>query len=404
LATCLTYILVPSSIGWAQSVVAWSGLPAGPHPVGYELQYLIDSTRTTLPDTLTARRQTDPRVIPVRIWYPAVKSAAPLPFDSIIAVGPSGPAVAAPLLARTLAIHAYAARKYAGASGTEVLPSDTSGLIALALRTPTAARRGRPDGRKYPVMVFAGGTAHSVDENVGLWEYLASFGYVVAAFPSVAADRDTAEAYLPADAVGLETMARDLELVLSEVRRRPDADPRPAGAMGFSFGGAAALIAAGRRSDIGAVVGLDPSFIAGRHLATMRSSPLFDLRRVTVPLLEFHRADTTVNLTLVRELSRSSRTSIEITGLDHVDFNSYVLLYAPLLARRRPLASRDSVLAIKAATYRSMAQTLRGFLDATLRQRSLSETERRGLDGGGPFWVGVPRELLRVHRWERLVR
>jgi dienelactone hydrolase len=120
-------------------------------------------------------------------------------------------------------------------------------------------------------VVFAGGAFHSVDENVVLWEYLASHGYVVAGFPSVG----IGSANLLANAPGLETTARDVEAVIAYLHRVPFADRTRLGAVGFSIGGAAALVVAARSAWIDAVAGLDPSFIAARHLCRiMRSSAM----------------------------------------------------------------------------------------------------------------------------------
>jgi dienelactone hydrolase len=255
-------------------------------------------------------------------------------------------------------------------------------------------------GGARPLIIFAGGTAHSTDENVALWEVLASHGYVVAALPTVAVGANAEGAYLPDDALGLETVTRDIEAVLAYARRRPDVDPVRVAVVGFSFGGAAGVAAAARHAGIRAVVGLDASFIAARHLPMIRSAPLFDVRRLAVPLLEFHRADSaTVDLSLVEAARGRARFSIELSGLDHVDFNSYILLYGPLLPRgTRPV--RDSALFVKAATYRAMVETTRLFLDDALGRVPVdSSALAAALRGEGAVWADVPRATIRARRW-----
>jgi dienelactone hydrolase len=173
-------------------------------------------------------------------------------------------------------------------------------------------------------------------------------------------------------------------------------------AVGFSFGGAAAIALAARNARIRAVIGFDPSFIAGRHLPMLRAHPLFDTRRIDVPVLEFHRADTaTVDLSLLEGTSRSARTSIEIAGLDHVDFNSYSLLYSPLLRAGSVRPARDSALTFKSDAYRAMVQTALVFLDGALGARATAVTESgaSALRGTGPIWAHVPASTLRVRGW-----
>ena len=58
----------------APANATWSGIAPGPFAVGYRALSLHDSTRTLLPDTLAAKGP-EPRVIPVRLWYPGVANA-----------------------------------------------------------------------------------------------------------------------------------------------------------------------------------------------------------------------------------------------------------------------------------------------------------------------------------------
>jgi dienelactone hydrolase len=389
---------------------AWSGLSHGPNTPGYRLLYIADSTRTPVPDTAapSPRTAAAARVIPVRLWYPGRVTTATTraTMVDVVASRPSGwrgplPPVAAPLEERTRQLNAYASQKYARAGNTTLIAADTVGVVTRALATPTSSYRDLAHAAgARPLVIFAGGTAHSTDENVGLWEVLASHGYVVAALPMVAVEENAEGAYLPADAPGLETLTRDIETVLAHFQNRPYVDPSRIAVVGFSFGGAAGLTAAMRHRGIRAVVGLDASFIARRFMPIIRATPLFDARRFAVPLLEFHRADSsTVDLSLVEDARRSWRHSIELSGLDHVDFNSYVLLYGPLL-RRGTYPARDSALVAKAATYRAMVETTRLFLDDALGRAPVdSAALAAALRGEGPVWTGVPRATIRARRW-----
>jgi dienelactone hydrolase len=407
LGTCIVAPLAPVS-----SAQALAQRPARPDSartasatqrfaVGYRLAYVFDSSRTLAPDTTgpvpstASRANAGPRVLPLRIFYPSplAPTRSAMRYGEYVDVRPDDgrpvPAVADSLRARTVGLLDFVAGRYSRTGRLPVVASDTVGLVSRLLATPTQVSRGAPHAPgRFPVMVFAGGAYHSVDENVGLWEQLASRGWIVAAFPSVGIDGSD----LPDDDAGLETMTRDVETVIAHLGREPNVDLARVAAAGFSFGGAAALEAASRNRRIGAVVGLDPSFIARRHTDRVRRAPLFAPARVAVPLLELHRADTTVDLGVVESLTRSARWSVEFTGIDHVDFNSYSTLLQPLLVRRSgPMyAMRDSAVAAKVAAYRGMVESIIDFLGTFVARPGDRQAFEAAIAGNGSRWRAVP--------------
>ena len=103
---------------------------------------------------------------------------------------------------------------------------------------------------------------------------------------------------------------------------------------------------------------------------------------------------------LLLSATRSARISIELTGLDHIDSNSYVLLYGPLLQARFRRPARDSAIARKAAIYRAMVETSRWFLTMALDSAApVGEDGRRALEAKGPVWDRVPGDTSRVRSW-----
>jgi hypothetical protein len=385
LAACVLCgrVLPAAAQGTPSMLHNWSGLPLGPYRVGYRILYLSDPSRTVLPDTITRTDRQTQRTLGVRMWYPTSARGSTVTFSEVVDTARRTPWIAHPLAERTMSLEHYAARKYASAGSPHWVAADTADMVRLALNTPTSSiANAAPLAGRHPLVVFAGGTYHSTDENVGLWEYLASRGYVIAVIPTTATEFEPTAAYLPDDALGLETLTRDLEFITSVMVRRSEVDSTRIVASGFSFGGAAALYAAARNERYIAVVGLDPSFIAAKHRTTIQNAPLFDPRRVHASVLEFHRADTTVDLTIERSAVNSDRTSYELRGLDHVDFNSYVLLYGDQLRARRPLATRDTAIQVKAAAYRAMVGIIGRFLDAAVGVHRTPEQSS--------VWTGVP--------------
>jgi hypothetical protein len=62
----------------------WGTLTPGRHPIGYRLTYLHDSSRTAVGPSPDSARVSmpriaaePPRIVPVRVWYPAAQADAP---------------------------------------------------------------------------------------------------------------------------------------------------------------------------------------------------------------------------------------------------------------------------------------------------------------------------------------
>ena len=290
--------------------------------------------------------------------------------------------------------------------GSVVIEVTDSSAVLFMKSAKDPARRARTvpvrswypvEAGKHPLVVFAGGTGKSIEANNALWKHLASYGYVVAAIPSVATDDDGDEALQPKSAAGLRTLTGDLSVVLRKFSDRENVDASRIAAVGFSFGGAAALALASRDPRVRAVVGFDPAFVARDHVAMLRASSYFKARRVAVPILEFHSAgQRTLDLSLMQSTTGSPRVSIELKGLDHSDFAAQSLSYGPYL---RNVALRSD--ASKSDVYGAMAETTRLFLDQALSiYPEYSDLEPAlALRGLGEVWSRVPRSMILVREW-----
>lgn len=91
-----------------------------------------------------------------------------------------------------------------------------------------------PAAGAFPVVLYSLGTDTRSLENVVLWEYLASHGYVVVATPSVGHGPVEMETIGP---TAVEVRARDLEFALRFIRDLPYADQRRVATVGSSLGG-----------------------------------------------------------------------------------------------------------------------------------------------------------------------
>lgn len=377
----------------AQSFPLWGNLQPGPYPVGYRATIVHDRSRTFIPERnyegkLYAGERSRPLLI--QIFYPARVSsnAARMAYGDYLNLKADTPAaalVAEGLRQRAGVIHEYYQGKY--------LQAYRNGLYERLINLPVASVRDAPAAQgKFPVVIYGGGAGFGMEENAVLWEFLASHGYVVAVVPMMAANSVSSFAH----AIGLETHTRDMEFLFEQIKANPIADMSRVGAMGFSYGGQAALLMAMRNTDIKAVVGLDPSFIGSNYNQFLKSSPFYNVDNVTIPVLELHRKDDkTVTYDVTDALKYSERYSFEINDLNHVDFDNYALLYTAVLPEQ---AKPNSPIATRKAAYEAMTRYILDFLDVYLKaEKSKSNRLKKPED-----WKGYSQAAISFRYLEAL--
>ncbi|WP_190810230.1 alpha/beta hydrolase [Flagellimonas sp. S3867] len=147
---------------------------------------------------------------------------------------------------------------------------------------------------KFPVVVYAPSLMASSIENFALCEYLASHGYIVMASPSRGTEN---RRFSNNGAKEMETQARDVEFLIKEVAKLPNANSNKIAVMAFSLGGPANIIAQTRNKNIKAVVSIDGS--ERYRYALLKKSPFFDASGVDVPYI--HMAQKSIPEKVLKE-------------------------------------------------------------------------------------------------------
>ena len=109
---------------------------------------------------------------------------------------------------------------------------------------------------RFPVVIYAPSINAPATENIELCEYLASWGFVVIASPSMG----PSSRQMTIDLDGANAEARDISFVVDFAKCLPNADISEVAVIGYSWGGMGALFAAARDNRIDALVSLDGSF------------------------------------------------------------------------------------------------------------------------------------------------
>jgi dienelactone hydrolase len=376
----LVFVALAALFPAAAGAQAIEGLAMGPHAVGYTGGYHRDPSRVFFARGAGAARQDGSRPIQVRIFYPAAPRTGRAMTYGDVAPLPGGAAlspVSSDFDARNAEMRRYMFRKYQAGEEAALLPR----LLASPLQARVEAQ---PAAGRHPVLIYGGGAGFMVEENLLLWEYLASHGYVVIAVPT----QGPASVGFAVDGSGLEALTRDMEFAFALARTLPYADSDRVAVAGFSYGGAAAMLMAMRNSDVRAVIGYDASFTSEEVGRFLRAAPDFSLNRLVQPLLEFHNVlpDSRFSDT-VAKARYSDRVTVEVLDAEHPDFTSAAALMHRLVGERS-LPNRS--LAQRAALFAQMAERTRMFLDQYLAGRA---------DTGGRVAAPMPASLgqTRVH-------
>ncbi|MCP4656948.1 MAG: dienelactone hydrolase, partial [bacterium] len=229
----------------------WPGLDPGPYAVGYTIRHEYDSSRSFKLPGNADDAAPSPRPVQISIWYPAEPpaDAVPVTIRDYLVTAATETDFAPPDAARELGEVAKV-KALVVAGGARPKRFDRA-----IERTTPAFRDAPPHPGSFPLVLFAPGHGANSFQSHVVCEYLASHGYVVTASPSVG--RDSRE--MTSDPEGLEAQVRDLEFLISRVRRHPHVDPERIGAMGYSWGGLSVPLLAMGNDQVDAVVVLEGS-------------------------------------------------------------------------------------------------------------------------------------------------
>jgi tetratricopeptide (TPR) repeat protein len=302
--------------------------PPGPHAVGVKVVQQYDRARLykTPVDTATGMPSQGERTRPVQaiVWYPAAAGGKPVSYREYLETIPTeddftrGPADVKRVTDQRIDNNAGSRR---------------AALLRDIARPMHAVRDARPEGGKYPVVIYAPSFAAYAIENADLCEYLGSQGYIVLSSPSLGAHTRS----MTVDMEGVEAQAADISYLIGYASTLPQADTNNTAVVGFSWGGLANVLAAAKDERIRALVSWDgsvrsfPRFVDGGKDAAKYVSP----ERVAVPLLylgsrpktveELNRADTPTTYSLLNEMKYSDVYTVTLLPMKHADFASYAV-------------------------------------------------------------------------------
>lgn len=345
-------------------------LSPGDYAVGFRLVVETDPQRAALAPATGMGRQ-----MPIAIWYPAQPNAGePIRLSDYVElgaqalVGASPPDLRAPL-------DAFAA----DALARGIARADVERLLAYA---GIAVRDAAEAPGRFPLLLFAHG---SVETESVMCEYLASYGYVVAAVRS----RGAVDPIYKLSRENLDAVVADHDFVATRMLREPNVASSPVGVIGMSNGSIVAMALQLRRP-VGAVVSLDGGIGEDAGGIYLRERSGGDLDALRAPVLHLYAPNNPhLNLEHLRSYRRAPRTLVFVRNMRHADFLAY-----PAFERVLPgFSGADFVPEAQAGFVWVNRYTLH-FLDEHLRasghgERFISATADSN---------GVPHGLMTIER------
>ena len=377
----------------AQTSSWWQDLKPGAYAVGFRVLWKRDYSRTwQAKNDFAGQKRQDEAARPIRIsvWYPALKSgnASRPTYSTYTHLQVEDPSFA-DLNRRVEESDLGGNGK--GVRGLFKSPEQFERLLNLPIMAVVnaPAKKGL-----FPLIIYSLGQNDYTQENVVLWEYLATHGYIVAVVPQLGTSPRRFQLFIH-DPPSYEAQVRDLEFAVQVMHDFPNVNADRMAAIGMSMGGVYSLLLAMRNNKVDAVVGLDPSFIATQASFAFKywEAPYFDIARLKVPLMVLYRGtdDAERRWDIVDGLRYSDRYLFKFPNLVHADFTSY-----PMLTRNAPPAELDEY----ALKYRTQENAARGFqivcrytlnfLDASLQ----GDTQALQFINGKPEDMGIAAGIV----------
>lgn len=311
----LVFIII-CLIGYGQEVKSplWNDLDPGPYDVGYKTIYSFDTTRSFASGN-DYTSDYDARPIRIMLWYPGNRNASDLVmrFKDYVNVSPDDE--------RFNKYNDILQSRDSLVAKYQFSPLSDS-LLNIMMETKTAAYNNiEMVGDSFPLILYATGMGDFQQENTVLWEYLASYGYIVAVLPEYGPNINQLK--LPYSAAGLDLQVKDFEFALTILLNDPYVDKDRIGFAGHSFGGLVAWQFAISNKYIKALVSLDGSFnqFDGQSvLRDLREQPT-DLK---VPILNMYTLKNGKrNINFIDSAWNTDRYHVLFKNASHYDFQNW---------------------------------------------------------------------------------
>jgi dienelactone hydrolase len=281
--------------------------PFGKYAVGFKVVEQYDRSRSFSADPAGKTSSPNPgRPLQTLLWYPAMPDKTP----------PLTLGDFEDLISRETSV------------GTPVLHGKSQDFVHAFMHgteqnQTVSIKDAKPQSKKFPVVVYAPSINAPSFENIELCEYLASYGFVVIASPSMGAS----VRHMEVNQKDAGAQAADILFLLEFAKTLKYANPKEAAVIGYSWGGTGALLAAADGRHVRALVAFDGSF-------RYSPEPSVDPATYRIPLLFFSRGETPFATTALTDPTEKANArilngwvhgdllQIQMLAISHIQFSS----------------------------------------------------------------------------------
>lgn len=354
------FIILAVLLSSAASIMAegsrfWGDLEPGPYKVGFRTVERFDYSRTYRAKADYCGQPMDgerARPIQIFIWYPA-----PASLDGQ-SISYAEYTYSFPEDSRFMDVLA-ALQNRENLRATALTGSRPGFLVDLINFEANASRNAEMASGDFPLVLYFPHLLSGVNENSILCEYLASYGYIVAASHPMGLTGLTPEIN-PKD---LETVIGDAQFVFGCLYDLAGWDRNRLGVLGHGSGAAGALLFQMCNTDVEAMVALGGGLNQKDIITLVRDNPFFSPDNMRFPFLCLTSGQgSALDWSLLEDLPFASRLAFEFPEADSLDFTNARALLG-LLPDTLGQPHR-----LKMRRHETMCRIVRTFFDAYLKQ------------------------------------
>lgn len=369
---CLFFMVV-SLLGlaaYSQTSPIWGNLKKGKYEVGFKAMYEFDYSRLYHgPHPVTGKSFPGEAARPVRmfVWYPAVyaSDAKKMQYKDYINVKPENAAFDE---------FNEALRKYDRRFSVDWTNHQDSSINKILDMKVEAVKEAKPINRKFPLILHFLGLNDRRNENIPLWEYLASNGYVVLTIPQYTVFGDVSMElefnYLPSR----ESQVRDMEFAMGKLHDFSNIDFSNIGVIGYSYGSVFAMRMAMLNGNIKALATFDGN-VNNKNGQSILSDGFYN-SKIKADWLNIYRAKyEPLDLKLFDALKYTKRYKVTYTNANHGDFEDFAIACSLMPNQVPAYALKERTVATGKKNYETTCALTLNFFDESLKNSDNSKNE-----------------------------